>query len=76
MSRHLKSGGRLVVLELGEPSFLPARWFVKYCVSLSCVVCRVSCVVCRVSCVVCRVSCAVCRVSCVSPLVVDTSSTG
>jgi hypothetical protein len=56
MSRHLKSGGRLVVLELGEPSFLPARWFVKYCVSLSCVVCRVSCVVCRVPCAVCRVS--------------------
>ncbi len=37
VSRQLKPGGRLVVLELGEPWFLPARWFVKYCVSLSCV---------------------------------------
>lgn len=32
--RQLKPGGRLAVLELGEPSFPPARWFVKYCVSL------------------------------------------
>jgi len=36
VSRHLKPGGRLAVLELGEPTFLPARWFVKYCVSLWC----------------------------------------
>jgi hypothetical protein len=41
VSRHLKPGGRLAVLELGEPTFLPARWFVKYCVSLGV---QVSCV--------------------------------
>jgi demethylmenaquinone methyltransferase/2-methoxy-6-polyprenyl-1,4-benzoquinol methylase len=32
IASHLKPGARLAVLELGEPTFPPARWFVKYCV--------------------------------------------
>ncbi len=32
IASHLKPGAKLAVLELGEPSFPPARLFVKYCV--------------------------------------------
>uniref|UniRef100_A0A7S4JJK8 2-methoxy-6-polyprenyl-1,4-benzoquinol methylase n=1 Tax=Guillardia theta TaxID=55529 RepID=A0A7S4JJK8_GUITH len=28
----LKHGGKVAILELGEPTFAPARWFVRYCV--------------------------------------------
>ena len=34
IASYLKPGARLAVLELGEPTFPPARWFVKYCVPL------------------------------------------
>mmetsp|Transcript_27241 Transcript_27241/g.43716 ORF Transcript_27241/g.43716 Transcript_27241/m.43716 type:complete len:293 (-) Transcript_27241:99-977(-) len=32
IASHLKPGARFAVLELGEPTFPPARWFVRYCV--------------------------------------------
>ena len=34
IASYLKPGARLAVLELGEPTFPPARFFVKYCVPL------------------------------------------